>query len=577
MKKTISIILFVCMLLSYSASFSEDMQTPLAPPSEWAADAVQKGIELNITSNKKSYNYRAAINREDFCELTYNFIVNVIKAPIPKAQNNFTDTNSINVNVLCDMGIIKGKADGIFAPNHFLTREEAATIIVRTVNLLMPVAAREMYYVYNDEADISPWAANSIQLASNMGIMKGTGNNNFSPKGIYTTEEAIVVLIRLSEIYKSNYSQDSCFADKLISQMPQDKNYMLSPISIKMALSIAANGAGGETRGEILKLLGISDLNSFNVLSKDLINRYSQTENLRLSIANSIWINSDKTPQKFSSAYESKMKEFYSADVLTVNNSNAVGKINSWVNEKTNGKISTITDNADFWASLINAIYFKAAWQKEFSKSATKRDEFTSQNGTKTQIDFMNKREWLSAFVSKNVTAVELPYKNRFEKISSDGSYLGSDVFSNLDVSMFLLMGDGLKNPEEKLNSLISSKSLSSTYTKLSVPKFKIEFSTSLNQILQNLGINSAFNSQKADFKNMFESGNMFITDTIHKTYISVDEEGTEAAAVTAISMAGSALLPEPIEIKFNKPFYFLVRDNTSGELLFVGSYAYAN
>ena len=110
------------------------------------------------------------------------------------------------------------------------------------------------------------------------------------------------------------------------------------------------------------------------------------------------------------------------------------------------------------------------------------------------------------------------------------------------------------------------------------MPKFKIEFETSLNEILNNLGIVDAFNMEKADFRKMFdEGGNMFITNTIHKTFISVDEKGTQAAAVTAIAMAGSALPPESVEIKFNKPFYFAIKDNLSGETLFIGRYAYAN
>ena len=104
------------------------------------------------------------------------------------------------------------------------------------------------------------------------------------------------------------------------------------------------------------------------------------------------------------------------------------------------------------------------------------------------------------------------------------------------------------------------------------MPKFKIEYETSLNDALRAMGINKAFKSD-AEFKKMFDSGNMFFTDTIHKTFISVDEHGTEAAAVTSIAMAGSALPPKPIELKFDKPFYFVIRDNVSGEILFMGRF----
>ena len=93
---------------------------------------------------------------------------------------------------------------------------------------------------------------------------------------------------------------------------------------------------------------------------------------------------------------------------------------------------------------------------------------------------------------------------------------------------------------------------------------------------MYNLGIDFAFDAEKADFKSMFDGGNMFITDALHKTYINVNEKGTEAAAVTAIMLAGSALPPQPIEVKFNKPFTFVIRDNDSGEILFMGKYAFA-
>lgn len=578
MKKILSLTLAFLIFILNLPSFAEENGIFLAPPSEWAIEEVKKAEEQNITQKNKSYNYRGAIRRDDFCDLAFNLISNVFKAPIPKANNNFNDTSSVRINTLFDMGIITGKADGIFAPADFLTREEAATILVRISDKFLNVYCTELYFLYDDEADISDWAKNSVQIISNMGIMKGTGDNKFSPKDIFTTQEAIITLVRMSELSDDNKPQKPGFADKLLSQMPNDKNYMFSPLSVKMALAIAANGANGATKQQILDCICIDDIDCFNELSKELIKRYSQTENLKLSIANSIWINSDKTAMRFSPDYEDKAKEFYNADVKTTNNKNAVSDVNAWVNDKTNGKIPTIIDKADFWASIVNAIYFKGAWQKEFYEGATQKEDFTSADGKVSQIDFMNKLSWMPIYNSNGIVAAELPYKNRFDNISSDGRYLGSDVYDNLQVSMYLIMGEDIKNPELELNNILSSEEFKSTYTKFSMPKFKIEFETSLNEILKNLGITDAFNMEKADFKNMFDkSGNMFITDTIHKTYISVDEKGTEAAAVTAIGMAGSALPPEPLEVKFNKPFYFVIRDEVLGETLFVGKFAYAN
>ena len=213
-------------------------------------------------------------------------------------------------------------------------------------------------------------------------------------------------------------SDDMLFTDKLNAQMPTDKNYMFSPISIKMALALAANGASGETKEEILNALGVSSLDDFNALSKDLIERYSQTDILSLNIANSIWMNKDKTSQSFSDDYKKTATEYYNADVKSVKNSNAVKEINSWVSDKTNGKIPTIIQNADdFWAMLINAIYFKGAWQDEFSEHATKPDQFNNADGTKITIDFMNKTKWFPYAETNSVKILELPYKNRVDKI----------------------------------------------------------------------------------------------------------------------------------------------------------------
>lgn len=370
---------------------------------------------------------------------------------------------------------------------------------------------------------------------------------------------------------------DLTFADKLNSQMPADKNYMFSPLSVKMALALAANGAEGDTKNEILNTLEIKNLDEFNTLSKDLIKRYSKTDILSLNIANSIWINKDETTQNFSKNFKNIATEYYNADVKTVYNKNAVSEINSWVKDKTKGKIPQIIDNADnFWAMLINAIYFKGAWENEFSTYLTKPDEFTNADGTKTQTDFMNKTNWIPYAETKSAKIIELPYKNRVDKFSDSGEYIGTDSFDDLDVSMYLMLADSGINAERELDAAINGKSFERTYTKLSMPKFKIEYSERLNDTLKNIGIKTAFDTKTARFEKMFDSGNMWFTDTIHKTFISVDEKGTEAAAVTAIGMAGASLPPEPIELKFNKPFYFAIRDNTSREILFMGRYAFA-
>ena len=136
---------------------------------------------------------------------------------------------------------------------------------------------------------------------------------------------------------------------------------------------------------------------------------------------------------------------------------------------------------------------------------------------------------------------------------------------------MFLIMSDNEFSPEMAVDTIATEPE----YLALSVPKFKIEYSQNLADSVKELGINKAFDPIVAEFSNMFTRDTMWITSLMHKTYINVDEEGTEAAAVTGAGMAGNARPPEPTVVKFNKPFSFVIRDNVNGEILFMGKYSF--
>ncbi len=540
---------------------------------------------------------------------------------------DFADSGQISdwamndIQVICNMGIMQGVGDNRFAPKELYTTEQAIATLARVYNNFSKSNdisnAENLSYSQIEDLQESvnnghfPWRLDYKQVIMNFLSDKGEKAENgelvaFAGdgekcSGNYKIGSSIYTLELFKPIDKSGTGiwivkscakkdviggvdgeteisvSDLTFADKLNAQMPADKNYMFSPLSVKMALALAANGAEGYTKDETLNTLGVKNLDEFNTFSKNLIKRYSQTDILSLNIANSIWINKDKTTQNFSKNFKNIATEYYNADVKTVYNKNAVSEINSWVKDKTKGKIPQIIDNADnFWAMLINAIYFKGAWENEFSTSLTKPDEFTNADGTKTQTDFMNKTNWIPYAETKSAKIIELPYKNRVDKFSDSGEHIDTDSFDDLDVSMYLMLANSGINAEREFNAAINGKSFERTYTKLSIPKFKIEYSERLNDTLKNIGIKTAFDTKTARFEKMFDSGNMWFTDTIHKTFISVDEKGTEAAAVTSIGMGGSALPPEPIELKFNKPFYFAIRDNTSGEILFMGRYAFA-
>ena len=388
-------------------------------------------------------------------------------------------------------------------------------------------------------------------------------------QGVYNESDFKDVLYSSSGEAKD---KNALFGDKIDKLMPQDKNYMFSPLSIKMALAVAANGAAGDTRAEILEACGIDDLDGFNKLAAEMIEKYSRTDVLRLDISNSVWINESRALARFTDAYKNSIAEYYNGDVGSVNDENALEKINGWVNEKTNGKIPKIISDSDFWAFIVNAVYFKGYWQKEFYESATAPEVFTDKNGKESNIDFMHKTSYMGYYESpdKDIQIVKLGYKNALYTEDENGE-IKTERNDDVDVSMYVILAPSDKDAAQ----LASSDMTKNTYIKLSMPKFKIEYDTKLNDILKGIGIKTAFDKEKADFSKMFASERVWLTDTVHKTYISVDEKGTEAAAVTGIEAGGTALPPEPVEVKINRPFKFVIRDNMGGEVLFMGEYAY--
>ena len=176
--------------------------------SPWAKESVAEAEKLNLINADENYNYAAFITREEFCELVFSYINNfkfnyinnfseyIFSAGLIKPP--FADTNNKHIGVLNALDIINGKSETEFAPNDYLTREEAAVIINRLIKYMYPNSATtEMYFNFDDSEQISDWASSSIQAICNMGIMKGVGDNKFAPQDLYTTEQAITTLVRV--------------------------------------------------------------------------------------------------------------------------------------------------------------------------------------------------------------------------------------------------------------------------------------------------------------------------------------------------------------------------------------------
>lgn len=404
-------------------------------------------------------------------------------------------------------------------------------------------------------------------------VSRNTVNAEIIDGEVYITSNAFADFIGYSTDDGINFYKKpvSDFADSLNAKMPADTNYMFSPLSIKLALGLLLNGADGATKDEIVNALGISGVDSFNEYSKKLADTFSNDNAFTLDIANAIFLNTDRAAGDFKADYAKTVKDFYGAAPFKVTDNDAVSAVNDWVNEKTNGKIPTLTSSNEYSAFLANAVYFKAAWQTEFPKERTAKDTFTDINGKKSEIEFMNNTAKFGYYSENGVEAAVLPYK-----MYSYNEKTGIADYSNSNLCMVVIKGDGHDKNLSETAKKAAGDTADVRKLNIKMPKFELKFETSLNKILMDLGIKTAF-TENADLSEMID-GNVSVTDTIHKTYIKVDEKGTEAAAATGISVGTTSLEPveEPIDFFLDTPFSYVILDTKSGEILFVGQYSFA-
>ncbi len=343
----------------------------------------------------------------------------------------------------------------------------------------------------------------------------------------------------------------------------ENKNVVVSPFSVKMALSMAAQGANGKTLEEMNKVIGLDEAS--NEYFRRLIEDAAKDGDITLNIANSVWL---RQGLKFNQEYLDILNQYYMAQASTLDFGNPSSKdtINRWVSEKTNGKIEEIIDSIDSSdiAFLINAIYFNANWSTPFEEGYTSKKDFTLLDGSKVKADLMSKTAHLLYQENNEFQAVELPY-------GENERYVMRVYLPKEDVKFDkFVKGIDKESLQQWGGDFGSMKGV------LELPKFKTEYSNSMKDILISMGIKEAFNSNSADFSKMVtvEGQNVYISEVMHKTYIDVNEKGTEAAAATSIEMsATSAPQPEEMfEMIVDRPFVFTIDDKESGEILFIGA-----
>ena len=348
----------------------------------------------------------------------------------------------------------------------------------------------------------------------------------------------------------------ACFGKNILIKEYNKANTVISPLSIHLALDMLYNGAEGKTEKEMKKTLSYpSNMAKKNISeqSKAIMDNLKSTDSMALEIANSLWV---KKNVKIKQSFIDNCKKYFYAEVK--NNTNP-SLINKWVSDKTHQKINKIVpDGSQIDTALINAIYFNATWVDKFDKNYTNDQDFTNVKGKKIKVSMMFKSEYMRYYENDKYQVVRLPYK---------GNKMSMYVFLPSENSSI----DSFVKDFSQDEFLNTSNNVKRTKVNLHLPKFKTECSFEISKTVKELGMKSAFNG-KADFKGI--SDDFFVSEIIHKTYIDVNESGTEAAAVTAIIRA-TGCAPGAQEIiknmYVNRPFFFVLSDDVSNIPVFMG------
>ncbi len=348
----------------------------------------------------------------------------------------------------------------------------------------------------------------------------------------------------------------------------EDQNVFISPLSILMALAMTYNGAVGDTNlamAEALQFTGF-DLEELNSGFSDLMTGIKNADSdIEMAIANSIWYRLGYYSVK--EDFIERNEKYYSSEVRGIDFSapEAVGTINGWIKDATRGKIKKMLDSIpeDAVMYLINAIYFKGNWTYPFDENVTADEDFFLIDGSTKKVPMMSQQEEFLYCRGDNFSGIRLPYGQ--EKMA-----------------MYIILPDEGESVDSVINSMDEDtwnqavESFFKKQVRISMPKYKMEYGIKLlNDVLTNLGMGIAFDMHLADLSGIFlrEPGESpFISRVLHKAVIEVNEEGSEAAAATVVEIMESAAAPEEI-IQFivNRPFFFVIEDDRTGSILFMG------
>jgi serpin B len=370
---------------------------------------------------------------------------------------------------------------------------------------------------------------------------------------------------------KALVSDNTEFAFNLFRELvneDSDVNIFISPLSISTALAMTYNGAIGATKDAMSTAL------EFGTMSLEQVNQgfsnlrgslQNVDEQVKLMIGNSVWMRNELTPLVYQSFLD-RVHSSYDGEAFTrdFGNPRTINEINGWIDKATNGKIKDMIKEIDQSTVmfLINAIYFKGSWVTRFDQSQTKPQNFYTSPGNTTQVDMMRTSGSFGYYADGNCQVARLPYGR--DKVAM---YV---FLPNESVSL----DSFIANLNQTTHDEYISKLGSVGKLIVQLPKFKVEYGVKrLNIALKNLGMETAFNPYEANFSGIASpaKGNLYIGFVDHMAVVEVNEEGTEAAAATVVSVDMTAIPNQPPSFIVNRPFYFEIRDDRSGSILFMG------
>ena len=390
-----------------------------------------------------------------------------------------------------------------------------------------------------------------------LALFGNTGQEKEEPQ--VNPEVAAVYAAVQSDLVNSN----TTFALDLYRALSQaEGNLFFSPYSISTALAMTYAGARGETETQMKETLcftlpqGVLHP-AFRGLDTDLMQCASDIEGVQLSIANALW---GQIGHPFLSDFRDTLAESYDAPLRLTDfvdaPEEALIDINDWVSEETNGKIEDLmgpgTITPDTRLVLANAIYFKGTWKVQFDKTCTIDLPFYRLDGSQVEVPMMGMQEYFPYTNGTDFQAIELPYTG--DTLSMVIFLPREGMFGNFEAHLSI----------ERLEAILAQ--LCSKKIQLAMPRFELTSEFSLADTLAQLGMPDAFTGA-ADFSGMDGTRDLFIGHVAHKAYVSVNEEGTEAAAATGVSM----VLSIPAAMTIDHPFIFLIRDIETGTILFMG------